>query len=257
MTQVAVIGLGDMGSGLAKNLLAAGFTVKGFDLSSDRMAAFTDMGGTAANSPAEAGSGSDAVFVMVMNGDQVFDVVNGKEGLLTTLQSGSTIILTATIHAREARELGQLLQGTGVDLIDSPVSGGFPGAQGGSLTMMLAAPEVLLEKCRPILEAVSGTIHHVGTEPGAGQTVKACLQSIMGPIFSAVFEATVLAAKNGVDAEAFHRVVSTSSAGCGAANGVLENIINRKFHGRQNQTSGWRQPDRDPSDGRDFRRRLE
>lgn len=232
MKTAAVIGLGDMGSGLAKNLLANGFAVRGFDLSNERLAAFEKMGGSPAPSAAKAGKGADAAFVMVMNGDQAKDVFFGEDGsggLKSTMATGSVILLTATIHAREARDLANELEGSNIHLIDTPVSGGFPGAQGGTLTMMASGTDEAMELARPAMEAVSGTIHRVGTEPGMGQTVKACLQSVIGSIFSSVFEASVLAAKAGVDGEAFYKVLSTSGAGCGVANSALENIIDRKF----------------------------
>ncbi len=228
MTRVGVIGLGDMGSGLAKNLLAAGYQVAGLDLSPDRMAAFTEMGGDACGTAAEVGQGAAAVFVMVMNGDQAKEVILG-DGLAATMAAGSTVLLTATIKAPEAREIAAGLDGTGIRLVDSPVSGGFPGAQGGTLTMMASAPSDVLADVRPIMEAVSGTIHHVGTEPGMGQTVKACLQSLIGAIFSATFEASVLAAKAGVSGEVLRNVFATSSAGNGITNGALDNIMHRRF----------------------------
>ena len=90
------------------------------------------------------------------------------------------------------------MEGSGIALIDSPVSGGFPGAQGGTLTMMAAAPDAVLDKFAGPMEAVSATIHRVGDAAGNGQTVKACLQTLIGSIFSATFEASVLAAKAGV-----------------------------------------------------------
>ena len=114
-------------------------------------------------------------------------------------------------------------------MIDSPVSGGFPGAQGGTLTMMAAGKKDVLARCRPIMEAVGRDIYTVGDEVGMGQTVKACLQSIMGSIVTATTEAAALAAKAGVGGEAFHQVLSTSSAGSGLANTCLSNIIDRKF----------------------------
>jgi len=79
------------------------------------------------------------------------------------------------------------------------------------------------------MEAVSGTIHRVGDTPAQGQTVKACLQTLIGSIFSATFEASVLAAKAGVKGEDLYKVFSTSSAGSGCTNTALENIIDRKF----------------------------
>jgi len=136
--RTGVIGLGDMGSGLAKNLMANGFECWGLDLSEARMVTFREMGGQAATSVAEVGRNADAVFVMVMNGDQARDVILGEDGLVANTATGGTVILTATIKPREAREIGLAMDGSGINLIDSPVSGGFPGAQGGTLTMMAA-----------------------------------------------------------------------------------------------------------------------
>ncbi|MEO0654760.1 MAG: NAD(P)-binding domain-containing protein, partial [Pseudomonadota bacterium] len=164
--RVSVIGLGDMGSGLAKNLIKAGLDVAGFDLSQPRMQAFAEMGGQPAESIAEAGKDAAVAFVMVMNGDQAKSVILGPDGLAAAMPSGGVIILTATIKPREAREIGAALADGPIALIDSPVSGGFGGAQGGTLTMMASAPEEVIDRARPAMEAVSGTIHHVGTDPG-------------------------------------------------------------------------------------------
>ena len=229
MKCVGVIGLGDMGSGLAKNLIAAGFEVRGFDLSPERMAAFEALGGRPAGSAAAVGAEAEAVFVMVMNGDQAKAVILG-DGLASSM-AGGVVILTATIKAHEAREIAEDLAGTGIALIDSPVSGGFPGAQSGMLTLMAAGSDEALAAARPAMEAVSGTIHRVGDSPGMGQTVKACLQSLIGAIFSATFETSALAAKAGVDAQVLYDVFSTSGAGCGIVNTALSNIIDGKFEG--------------------------
>ncbi|MDH3451960.1 MAG: NAD(P)-dependent oxidoreductase [Gammaproteobacteria bacterium] len=229
MKRVGVIGLGDMGSGLAKNLIKAGFATSGFDLSAQRMRAFTEMGGKPAENCAQVGENSDVVFLMVMNGAQVIEVIFGEQGLLTSLAPGSVIILTATINPAEAREVAARLENTDIALIDSPVSGGFPGAQSGTLTMMAAGRAEVLDDCRQVMEAVSKTIHRVGDTAGMGQTVKACLQSLIGSIFSATFEASVLAAKAGVEGQVLYDVFSTSGAGCGITNTALENIIDRRF----------------------------
>ena len=231
MTNVAVAGLGDMGSGLAKNLRQAGFTVHGFDPDEARMNAFL-VGGGQAKTAEELGRDCEAAFVMVMNGTQVDAVVfgpDGNGGLAKALPEGAVIIVTATIVPAEIERLAERLEGTGLHLVDTPVSGGYPGAHTGTLTMMAAGSDEALAKARPFMEAVGGTIHRVGETPGMGQTVKACLQAIIGGIFSATFEAAALAAKAGVDGDVLHKVVSTSSAGCGAANTALQNIVARQF----------------------------
>ena len=229
--RVGVIGLGDMGSGLAKNLIQNKFETIGFDLNKKRMEDFKNTKGIPANSLNDVGKFSDVVFVMVMNGDQAKEVIVSNDGLIHNLKEGSTIILTSTIKPSEAREIGEIIKDKSINIIDSPVSGGFPGAQNGTLTMMAAGEKNIIEKCRPVMKAVSKNIHHVGTKSGEGQTVKACLQSLIGSIFSATFEAAALAAKAGVKGETLFNVFSTSGAGCGVTNTALENIIDRKFFG--------------------------
>ncbi len=228
MTRVGVIGLGDMGSGLARNLIAGGYEVVGLDLNPQRMRDFTEMGGLACQNAAEVGQGSKAVFVMVMNGAQAREVILG-EGLASTMAPGSVVMLTATIHAHEAREIAAELEGAGIDLIDSPVAGGRPGAQGGTLTLMAAAPDAVLAAHRDILGTVSSVIHHVGRNAGDGQTVKACLQSLIGSIFAATYEMSVLAGKAGVSGEILRRVIASTAAGNGLTDRSLDQIIARQF----------------------------
>ena len=231
MKNIGVIGLGDMGSGLAKNLMVNGFSVFGLDLKPERQAAFIDTGGTLVDDAAELGRRVDAAFVMVMNGDQAKSVILGPDGLVDNMEQGGVVILSATIKPHEAVEIGAAMQGSGIDLIDTPVSGGFPGAQGGTLTMMASAPDDVMARARPVLEAVSASIHHVGTKAGDGQTVKACLQSLIGSVFSATFEAAALAAKAGVSGDVLYNVFSTSGAGSGIVNNALQKIIDREFEG--------------------------
>ncbi len=227
--RAGVVGLGDMGSGIAKNLIANGFETTGFDLQEHRRTALSELGGRAATSAADVARNADVVFVMVMTGAQARQVI--IEDLAPHLPKGSAILLSATIKPFEAREIGTALEGSDLHLIDTPVSGGFPGAQNGTLTMMAAAPNEVLDQFKPVMEAVSANIHRVGTTPGEGQTVKACLQSLIGAQFSATFEAAALAAKAGVPGQVILDVFSTSSAGCGVVNNALEKIIDRQFEG--------------------------
>jgi len=231
MMRVGVIGVGDMGSGLALNLIKNGFDTTGFDLLDSRMKALVAMGGRAAANVAQVGQNADAVFVMVMTGAEAKLVILGQEGLISHLPKGGAVILSATIKPTEAREIGAAMEGSGIHLIDTPVSGGYPGAQGGTLTMMAAAEDAVLDKFAPVMQAVSATIHRVGPKPGDGQVVKACLQSLIGAIFGATFEAASLAAKAGVSGEVIHKVFSSSSAGSGITNNALEKIIDRQFEG--------------------------
>ena len=231
MKRVGVVGLGNMGSGLAKSLIEAGFETWGLDLSEDRMAAFEEMGGKPAASAHALGEAADAVFVMVLNGDQAKAVILGEDGLVQSMGSGGVVILTATIKASEARAIGHGLEGSGIELIDSPVTGGYAGAQSGALTLMAAGKPQTFDACQGVLDAVSQKILRVGEAAGQGQAVKACLQALIGSIFTATFESAVLAAKSGVSGQVLYDVISNSGAASGLTSNALRYVLDRAFIG--------------------------
>ncbi len=229
MKKVGIVGLGDMGSGLAKNILKNGFSLTGFDLSEARMTELKEAGGTPAANCREVAENSDTIFVMVLNGNQVKQVVLGEGGLLETAKPSTTIIISATIKPAEIRELVAPVAEKGINLLDTPVSGGKPGAENGALTVMASGKTEVLEDNRAVLDAISKVIFHVGEEIGQGQTVKASLQAMIGTVFSAIFESMVLGAKAGVKGETLHKVFSASGINCGLYENCSKLILDRKF----------------------------
>lgn len=211
--RTGVIGLGDMGMGMARNLLAAGFPLTGLDLREERMTLLEAEGGRRAAAAAEVGRNADAVFIMVMNGNQVMDLLQGEDGLLAGMAPGGAIIVTATIEPREMREVATMLEGSGLGLIDSPVSGGRSGAEAGALTLMAAGASSVFAAQQDVLNAVGQKVFHVGEEPGMGQTVKAALQSFIGLTFVAIFESLALGASAGVPGQTLFDVISNTAAG--------------------------------------------
>ena len=229
MRRVGIVGLGDMGMGMARNIIKGGFPLTGYDLRDARLAELEEAGGTRAASCKEVGESSDAVFVMVLNGDQVKEVVFGDGGLADGMKPGSTIIASATIHPSEIRELVAPAAEKGLHLIDTPVSGGKSGADDGALTLMTAAKTEVLEENREVLESVSKAIFHVGEEIGQGQTVKAALQALIGTTFAAVFESLVLGASAGVKGETMFEVFGSSGVSSPLFKGCSKLIMERKF----------------------------
>jgi len=226
MKKVGVIGLGNMGMGMAKNLIKSGFSVIGFDLDDKRLRKLKENGGSTATSTVQVGEETDAVFVMVMNGEQVKAVV---ADLVTGLKDRGTIILTATIRPEEAREAYSIADIEGVAMLDSPVSGGMDGAHNGTLTLMTAAKKSVFDDCIKILEAVSSNIFHVGEEIGEGQTVKASLQAFIGASFTAIFESLVLGSKAGIKGQTLYDVFSASGVGSPLFKNCADLIMDRKF----------------------------
>lgn len=231
MKTVGIVGIGDMGMGMAKNLLKEGYTVRGFDIDPVRLENFAKEGGVACANCAGVASGSDAVFVMVLNAAQANSVIFGDAGLSKSLRPGSTVILTATIGKKPVEEFAAKLADMGINMIDSGVSGGQFGAAAGTLTMMVAAKKEVFDANYPILDAVGKDIFHVGEKPGMGQVVKACMQVVVGCEFAAVFESLVLGAKAGVDPETLANVINSSVAASPLIKNCAQKILDRTFVG--------------------------
>ena len=232
MARVGLIGVGDMGSGLARNLMAAGHELTLYDVRPEQLQPFVDDGARAASTPRELGEHADFVFVMVMNGAQIMAVISGEDGLIAGLQPGSTFICTATIERFELEAAAEILKDADIDVVDAPVSGGAPGAAAGTLTMMVAAESSVFEKTRPVLDAVGSNIFHVGEEVGLGQTVKASLAVLVGVTYAGIFETLALGVKAGVAPETLYRVIATSVAGSFLFKDTTKNIMERNFTGQ-------------------------
>ena len=232
MDRVGFIGIGNMGLGMSKNILNAGYQLTVYDIKEEALMELADLSAQVAKSPCEVGETSDVVFIMVLNGQQAKEVVLGNHGLLAGMKPGTTIICTATIMRSEIIEIGNAAGDQGIHFIDSPVSGGAPGAAAGTLTLMAAASKDVLDRCMHVLEAVGQNIYHVGEEIGMGQTVKATLSVLTGVTYAGIFEALVLGVKAGVKPEILHQVISTSVVGSFLFRDTTKNIMDRNFTGQ-------------------------
>ena len=171
MTKVAVMGLGIMGGGIARNLMRKGFATTVWNRSAERAEAFRALGAEVAESPAAAAKGADVVIDVVTDVAASCGVWTGERGALAAMAPGSTAVECATLSVKWIRELHSLAAGRRVAFIDCPVTGSKEGAEQGTLTLLTGAEVKELEKVRPILEAISQRIFHFGP-PGAGTAYK-------------------------------------------------------------------------------------
>lgn len=229
--KIGLIGLGDMGIGLAKNILKHGYQLTGFDLRPDRLESLKSLGGIPANSIQEVAKNSDVVFIMVLNGSQVQKIVLDENGLLDTMSPHSTIIVTATIHPSEIKTLVKPASLKNISIIDSPVSGGKSGADNGTLTLMASCEKSLFNSHNDILQTIGKDVYHVGSSVGEGQIVKASLQVLIGASFTAIFESLVLGVKAGISADVLYKVFSTSGVSSPLFKNCARLIMDRKFVG--------------------------
>jgi 3-hydroxyisobutyrate dehydrogenase len=208
---VGVIGLGSMGSGVARSLLRAGFSVQAYDVRPEVLAAFRSEGGIPAETPAALGAAVDAVVVLVVNKEQTDGVLFGPNGCAAKLKRGSVVIASATVSPEYAAELGERLNGMGLLAIDAPVSGGAAKAREGQLSIMGSGNPQAFDRAANVLAAIATNVYRLGDKPGQGSKVKMINQLLAGVHIAAAAEAMALGIKAGVDPEVLFDVISHSA----------------------------------------------
>lgn len=195
--EIGFIGLGVMGRRMAINLRKAGFGLTVHDLNRAAVAELVKAGAVDAGSVAGA-AGAGIVITMLPDTLDVEAVVLGEGGLAASMRHGSVLIDMSSISPTATQEMGRVLAERGIAMLDAPVSGGYQGAENGTLSIMVGGDANVLERCRPVLQAMGSTINHIGSA-GAGQVCKVCNQVAVAINIQAVAEALTLAKKNGVD----------------------------------------------------------
>lgn len=201
-----------MGLPMAKNLVAAGFSVIGYNRSPQKAAALAEAGGEAADTIVEAVTGADVIITMLPDAPDVIEVVCGEGGVLSAAREGAVLIDMSTIAPASAQVVADAAGAAGLRVLDAPVSGGEAGAVEGVLSVMVGGDAEVLDEVGPVLDAVGATIVHVGPA-GAGQTVKAANQLIVAGTIQLVSEALTLLSASGVELESAVSVLAGGLAG--------------------------------------------
>ncbi|GAA3807786.1 2-hydroxy-3-oxopropionate reductase [Sphaerisporangium flaviroseum] len=222
------VGLGIMGSPMAANLVRAGYDVTGYDTSRERVAELVAAGGRAAGSVPEAVAGADVVITMLPDSPQVEEVAFGAEGLLEHGAPGMFHVDMSTIKPETSCRVAQAATIRGIRPLDAPVSGGERGAVDGTLSIMVGGHPDDFQAIRPLLGVLGTTVRHVGPS-GAGQTVKAANQLVVGGIYGLVAEAIVLLEASGVDPESGLDVLAGGLAGSRILELRRHSMIKREF----------------------------
>ncbi len=210
MERVGFIGIGLMGSGMARNLVAAGHDVVVWNRTRSKAEAIA--GATVADSPADVAASAGVVMICVSDTPDVRAVVEGDDGLLAGASEGLLIVDHSTISPSATVELASRCAERGVAWVDAPVSGGPEGAERGTLSVMVGGDPADVERARRYMDAYSGAIVHIGPV-GSGQVVKLVNQVLVVINQLASSEALLLAQAAGVDLEATLRAVEGGAAG--------------------------------------------
>lgn len=205
---IAFIGLGNMGGGMAANLLKNGYAVRAFDLSEEALARAEAAGAVRAASAADAAAGADAVVTMLPAGKHVEGVYTGE--IFAAAKPGALFLDCSTIDVATARRVIEAAVAGGFEMVDAPVSGGIAAANGGTLTFMVGGADDAFAKARPILSAMGKAVIHAGGA-GNGQAAKICNNMLLGATMVATCETFAMAEKLGLDAQTFYDISSVSS----------------------------------------------
>ena len=213
---VGMIGLGRMGMPAAKALIKAGYHVVAHDCRAEAMEEILSAGGEPASDYETVARKAHTVILFVLNDQQVIEVVTGSRGLLAGTGGGSVVVCMATIRKDNLLWVAEQCRKQNVAFVDCPCTGGPARAESGTLTLIAAAEDDLLDRCRPILEKL-GSIVHVGQAPGMGQAVKHCNQLLISTLHAATMEVILMAKKSGLDANQVCEVVGSGVGGSGCA----------------------------------------
>jgi 2-hydroxy-3-oxopropionate reductase len=197
---VGFIGLGLMGKPMATNLLRRGFKLVVHSRSPAPVDALVEAGAERASSAADVARRVTRIVIMVPDGPDVEQVLEGPDGVFSAIQRNTIVIDCSSIAPRTARRLAVRARELGASMLDAPVSGGEIGAINASLSIMVGGDATTFAQAKPILDAMGNPerVVHIG-ESGSGQICKVCNQMVIGGALAAVSEAFALARKAGVE----------------------------------------------------------
>ena len=210
MSEIAFIGLGNMGAPMARNLVSSGHQLRVYDLVPDAVQALSSAGAYGAQSPFDCVKGAGVVITMLPASRHVEGLYLGESGLLAELEPGTLVIECSTIAPDSARKVADAARERGIRMIDAPVSGGTAGAAAGTLTFIVGGAAADLEAARPYLERMGRNIFHAG-DSGAGQVAKICNNMLLGILMAGTSEALALGVANGLDPAVLSGIIAKSS----------------------------------------------
>jgi 3-hydroxyisobutyrate dehydrogenase-like beta-hydroxyacid dehydrogenase len=230
MTNVAFIGLGRMGHGMAGRYLDAGFTVAVFNRSKAKAEDLIARGARWASSPADAADGADAVVTMVADDEASHAVWLGESGAAATMKAGSLAIECSTVSHQHALDMARELRGRGLIYIDCPVTGLPQAAAAGKLTLLVGAEPADLVSAKPYLAPIGDVIRHFGAV-GTG-TVFKLINNLMGAVqIASLAEGVAMAEQAGLDMNLVAEALATGAVASPQVIRHSKRMVARDFSG--------------------------
>jgi L-threonate 2-dehydrogenase len=210
--RIGIIGIGAMGFAMATNLQRRGHAPRVRDIDPAAVAAARALGLTACDSPAALAAQCDLIAIVVVDAMQIEAVLFGLDGVIHAARAeGPAVMICSTIAAADTERFRDRLAGHAIALLDAPISGGPARAAAGTMSMMLACEQPLLDRFEPVLRAMAGTLFYVGAKVGDAARTKLVNNLLAGINLVAGAEALALGARLGLDKRALFEVIKASS----------------------------------------------
>jgi 3-hydroxyisobutyrate dehydrogenase-like beta-hydroxyacid dehydrogenase len=206
-TRLGFIGMGNMGSRMAKRLLDHGYQLVAYNRTREASEALVKHGAKVADSIAELAAEADVILSSLTNDDAVKSVYTDQAGVFAHLRRGSAVIEMSTILPATSRQLYELSREAGVTFMDSPVSGSTPAAEQGTLTLFCGGDEELFQAAQPIFGSIAGQYFYLGGS-GSGTAMKLVANTLLGVGMQAIAESIALGQKEGLDRHRLLEVLS-------------------------------------------------
>jgi len=209
MANLGFVGLGVMGSRMAKRLVDAGHGVTGYNRTKSKAQSLVDAGMKWADTPRAAAESCDVVFSMIANNNALRAVTEGKDGILAGLSAGKIYVEMSTVSPAAVRELAQKVEANGADMLDAPVSGSSITLEEGKLSFMVGGKRAVFEKALPYLQAIGPKATYVGGH-GLAAAMKVATNLSLAVQMLAFSEGLLLAEKSGIARETAAEVLFNS-----------------------------------------------
>lgn len=226
--KVAFLGLGNMGSGMATNILDAGFELVVWNRTASKTQTFVERGAAASRSVSDAVSDADVVVTCLMDDESILDLVEGEGGLLAHMRPGATHVCVTTISPELADRLLTLHTKHGTEYVSCPVLGRPDAAAGGSLIALTAGTDAGLDAAAPVVEAFTAMVIPLGGQPSHAATLKLCMNYAVISIIELMGEIYVCAEKAGLSLDQVEGFFKTLF-GFPVLHMYVEKLKNRSF----------------------------
>ncbi|HLW98193.1 MAG TPA: NAD(P)-dependent oxidoreductase [Candidatus Acidoferrales bacterium] len=210
--RLALLGLGNMGAGMANRLLSAQFPLTVFNRHPERAGSLISAGASVAGSPREAASKADIIISMVADDVASRSVWLGKEGAMSGASSGAVLIECSTLTVSWVRELASAAEKQGCEFLDAPVTGSKSHAANGELLFLVGGPATAVEKVRPVLSVLGRDVVHLGPT-GSGAYLKLINNFLCGVQAASFAEALSMMRAGGLNVERAQAVLTNGAPG--------------------------------------------